>query len=181
MIWVSKANKINASNVFVFVASTQLYAKSVNWNNRANGDYTETMAKADFGPVSGWDSDVTRISSKTLKITLKKNLVASDSGISAKMALPNGTSYELSFDVKFDSNFDWSRGGKVGFGFGVGNGNTGCVVPIDGAGGSLRIMWYNDDKANRVYFRPYIYHLDMPGPCGSNFNKTYPTSGTNSL
>lgn len=135
------------------------------------------MAQQDFGPVSGWDSPVTVISAQTLRITLKKDSVASDSGISSTMALPNGSAYELGFNVKFHTDFDWSLGGKAGFGFGIGNGNTGCRVPTDGGGGSLRIMWYNDTKAKRVYFRPYIYHAGMPGPCGSNFNKTYPITG----
>ncbi|CAF2915560.1 unnamed protein product [Rotaria sp. Silwood2] len=54
------------------------------------------------------------------------------------------SAYELDFDVKFHSQFDWGRGEKVGFGFGIGigNGNTGCKIPTDGAGGSFCLVWY---------------------------------------
>ncbi|CAF3144779.1 unnamed protein product [Rotaria sp. Silwood2] len=61
--------------------------------------------------------------------------------------IPGASFYSLQysdFDVKFHSQFDWGRGGKVGFGFGIGigNGNTGCKIPTDGAGGSFCLVWY---------------------------------------
>ncbi|CAF0759571.1 unnamed protein product [Adineta steineri] len=134
------------------------------------------MAKSDFGSVSGWHNDRAMISNKNLRITLRKNALSGESGIVSATRIPDGSAYELDFDVRFHSQFDWSRGGKVGFGLGIGNRNTGCNVPFDGAGGTLRLMWYNDGK--RVYFYPYVYHAGMAGPCGSNFGKLYPSSGS---
>lgn len=116
------------------------------------------------------------ISGQTVRITLQKDAVREASGVQAKLDLPSGTAYELDFDVKFHTQFNWSRGGKVGFGFGIGNANTGCNVPTDGGGGSLRIMWYQDDN-KRVYFHPYVYHVGMTGKCGDNFSKSYPKTG----
>ena len=156
-------------------ASTQLYQKSFNWTNYVDGQYTEAMAKDDFGSVSGWKNDRISISGGNLGITLRKDALSNDCGIISNTGIPEGSAYELDFDVRFHSEFDWSRGGKVGFGLGIGNRNTGCNLPTDGAGGTLRIMWYNDNK--RVYLIPYVYYYGMEGPCGDNFGKSYPSTG----
>ena len=160
------------------VVSGQLYQKSLNWDNRAHqSQYTDAMARADFGSAVGWNSNRAMISNGNLRITVEKNTLSGAGGLISNTKIPDGTAYELDFDVRFHSQFDWSRGGKVGFGFGIGNGNTGCNLPTDGAGGSLRLMWYNNTSAKRVYFHPYVYNQGMPGPCGSNFGKSYPSSG----
>jgi hypothetical protein len=156
-----------------------MYQKTINWSKYADQQtYTAAMARADFGSVTGWVDSRAMTSNGTLRITIVKNALSGDGGLISNTKLPNGTAYELDFDVRFDRQFDWSRGGKVGFGFGIGNGNTGCNLPLDGAGGSLRLMWYNNTDAKRVYFYPYVYYYGMPGPCGSNFDKLYPSSGT---
>jgi hypothetical protein len=155
-----------------------MYQKTINWNKYAdNQTYTTAMARSDFGSVTGWVDSRAMTSNGTLRITIVKNALSGAGGLISNTKLPNGTAYELDFDVRFDSQFDWSRGGKVGFGFGIGNGNTGCNLPLDGAGGSLRLMWYNNTATKRVYLYPYIYYYGMPGPCGSNFDKIYPPSG----
>jgi hypothetical protein len=136
------------------------------------------MAKADFGSITGWKDDRAMISGGKLRITLRKNALSGESGILSSIRIPDGSAYELDFDVRFHSQFDWSRGGKVGFGLGIGNRNAGCKVPTDGGGGTLRLMWYNNNK--RVYFIPYVYHYGMPGQCGNNFGKSYPTVGMSS-
>lgn len=159
-----------------------MYEKSINWHKYPDHQtYTSVMAKSDFGSVTGWHDDRSMISNGTLRITLEKNALAGDGGLISTTTIPQGSIYQLSFDVKFDSQFDWSRGGKVGFGFAIGNGNTGCDLPIKGDGASLRLMWYNNPTTKRVYFYPYVYYYEMPGPCGSNFNKTYPITGTNNI
>ncbi|CAF0785132.1 unnamed protein product [Adineta steineri] len=136
------------------------------------------MARSDFGSVTGWVSSRAMTSGGRLRVTVEKNALSGAGGLISNTRIPDGTAYELGFDIQFHSQFDWSRGGKVGFGLGIGNGNTGCNLPTDGAGGTLRLMWYNNPSTNRVYFHPYIYHQGMPGPCGSNFGKSYPTSGS---
>ncbi|KAF5282780.1 hypothetical protein FQR65_LT02777 [Abscondita terminalis] len=161
------------------IVRAQLYQKTINWNNYVTGQtYTNVLATSDFDSVTGWDNSRAMISNGTLRIKIEKNALSGAGGLISNTKIPDGSAYELSFDVRFDSKFDWSRGGKVGFGFGIGNGNTGCNLPLDGAGGSLRIMWYNNTDTNRVYFIPYLYYQGMPGPCGDNFGKTYPTSGS---
>ncbi|CAF4211151.1 unnamed protein product [Rotaria socialis] len=169
--------QIKSNYIIPRTESTALYQNSINWDSRTHQQtYTDVMARSDFGSVTGWQNSRAMISNGGLRITIEKNALSGAGGLISNTGIPGGTAYELDFDVKFHSQFDWSRGGKVGFGFGVGNGNTGCNLPTDGAGGSLRLMWYNN--GNRVYFHPYIYHFGMPGPCGSNFGKSYPSTGS---
>lgn len=156
--------------------STQLFENSANWDKYTDAAYPFSLAKTDLGSVTGWVDSRARTSGGTLRITLEKDAIRDEGGVQANVPLPVGTAYELDFDVKFHSNFNWSRGGKVGFGLKIGNGNTGCKPPLDGAGGSLRMMWYQNNNG-RVYFHPYVYYVDMPGSCGENFGKTYPTTG----
>lgn len=142
----------------------------------ADGTYTYSEASADFGSATlgGWNEDRAWISGNWARATLMPNSVSN--GLIADADLSDGSAYEATWKVRFHSQFDWSRGGKVGFGFLIGEGNTGCDIATDGNGGSLRLMWYN--TGSRVYFQPYVYHRDMAGPCGDTFGKTYPTSGS---
>ena len=144
--------------------------------NHPDGTYTYGMASADFGQaaISGWNDGRAWISANWLRATLMPNSVSN--GLIAGFTISDGSAYEATYKVRFHSQFDWSRGGKVGFGFLVGEGNTGCNIPTEGKGGSLRLMWYN--TGSRVYFQPYVYHKDMAGPCGDTFGKTFPTSGS---
>ncbi|CAF1099580.1 unnamed protein product [Didymodactylos carnosus] len=161
----------------VDLVSSQSYYKAINWDKYGNGGYSDSSARADFGSVTGWRNERAMISSGTLRITLLKHALSGAGGIISNTKIPDGSAYEMDFDVKYHSQFDWSRGGKVGFGFGIGNGNTGCNVATDGNGGTLRLMWYHNPSNGRVYLQPYLYHKDMPGPCGENFGKSYPSSG----
>lgn len=118
-----------------------MYEKRINWDNYAHGTrYSDVMARSDFGSITGWNNNREMISHGELRITVEKNALTGNGGLITDITLPAGTAYELDFDVKFYSKFDWSRGGKVGFGFGIGNDNTGCNLPTDGAGGTLRLM-----------------------------------------
>lgn len=141
------------------------------------GTYTSAMATSDFGNVSGWNQSRSYISSNRARATLVANTVGGSSGMTPNIDVSDGSEYELQFSVMFHSQFDWSRGGKVGFGFLIGDGNTGCDKADDGLGGSFRLMWYRDDN-NRCYFRPYTYYKDMPENCGNSFGATYPSSGS---
>lgn len=151
---------------------------NVNWNNRAHGTtYTSTQAAEDFGNVGGWNNSRAYISNGTCRITLLPNALSGAGGVVANVDVTDGTAYELDFDVKFHSQFDFSRGGKIGFGFGVGDGNAGGDPGWDGNGGSLRLMWYTNDNG-RTYFHPYVYHRDQEGQYGDNFGASYPSSGS---
>jgi hypothetical protein len=48
------------------------------------------------------------------------NSVVHENGFGANFPIEEGTEYEVDFDLKFHSQFTWSRGGKVGFGFRIG-------------------------------------------------------------
>ncbi|HUP11750.1 MAG TPA: hypothetical protein VM187_06050, partial [Niastella sp.] len=150
---------------------------SVNWNNYADGGYTSSQAAADFGNVSGWNDSRTWISGGTSRIKLLANALSGAGGVIANIDISDGTAYELDYDVRFHSQFDFSRGGKIGYGFLVGDGNTGGDPGWDGNGGSLRLMWYQTD-AGRVFFQPYVYYKDQPGEYGDSFGKSYPSSGS---
>ncbi|WP_316767018.1 polysaccharide lyase [Pedobacter frigiditerrae] len=160
------------------VAAALAYPSNINTGfNHADGSYSYEEASGDFGgaTISGWNESRAYISGNQARATLAPNSVSN--GLIAGFDLSDGSAYELTYDVRFHSQFDWSRGGKVGFGFLIGDENTGCDIATDGNGGSLRLMWYQND-AGRVYFQPYVYHRDMAGPCGDTFGKTYPTSGS---
>ncbi len=71
----------------------------------------------------------------------------------------------LSFDMKFHSEFEFVKGGKM-HGLGGGTGTTGCK-PIDPNGWSVRMMW-----ARNGVPQLYIYHQNRANNCGD----VYPAS-----
>ncbi|MFC3563023.1 polysaccharide lyase [Pedobacter jamesrossensis] len=158
-------------------AAIQAFPSNINTQfTHSDGSYSYSEASADFGmaALTGWNEDRAYISGNWARATLAPNSVSN--GLIAGVDLSDGSAYEATFKVRFHSQFDWSRGGKVGFGFLIGEGNTGCDIATDGNGGSLRLMWYN--SGSRVYFQPYVYHRDMAGPCGDTFGKSYPSTGS---
>lgn len=150
-------------------------SRSVNWNSYAHGTtYTSTMAASDFGNVTGWQSSKAFISTGQFRIKLLKNALSGAGGMVARVDIPFGTEYELQFDMKFHSQFDWSRGGKLGFGFLIGDGHTGGSDARDGKGGSARLTWYQNNE-NRVWLRAYLYHYDQSSNFGDVFG-SYPAA-----
>ncbi|MDB5012434.1 MAG: hypothetical protein JWQ25_636 [Daejeonella sp.] len=157
---------------------------TLNWENRANAStYTASQAGTDFGNVAGWNDSRAYISNgngggNSMRATLLPNTLSGDCGLISNTDITDGAAYEMDYDVKFHSQFNWGRGGKVGFGFSIGEGNTGGDPAWDGNGGTLRLMWYSpDSNPNRVYFQPYLYYKDQPGQFGNEFGKSYPSSG----
>lgn len=146
---------------------------SVDFDRWPYGRYSSEAASADFGDVSGWDADRTIISGGRLRGELEPEKIGGAGGTLARINVVRGTEYEMQYTVNFHSQFQWSRGGKLGWGFGLGNGAGGCTK-ADGDGASLRLMWYTDDNA-RTYFRPYLYYAAMPGRCGDSFGLRYPS------
>lgn len=156
---------------------------NLNWENRTNGStYTSSQAAADFGNISGWQESRAFVTngkdgSNGLRITLLPNALSGAGGLVGNVNLSQGTAYEVDYDVKFHSNFNFSRGGKIGFGFAIGEGNTGGDPGWDGNGGTLRLMWYSP-SADRVFFQPYVYHKDQPTKFGDTYTKRFPASGS---
>lgn len=159
-------------------SSRAIYSsRSINWDTRADGTYTLSEAVSDFGNISGWNESRIINSGGTTRVKLEKDLLSNEGGVIAKIDISDGSEYELQYDVKYHSQFDWSRGGKVGFGFAIGEGNAGCDRADDGNGGTARLMWYTDNDGV-TKFKPYIYYKDMPGTCGYDFGTSYPASGS---
>ncbi|HEY8970644.1 MAG TPA: hypothetical protein VIM64_16170, partial [Puia sp.] len=159
------------------VSSITYGSRAINWDNRAHDGYTLDEAVADFGNILyGWQEEKAFNSAGTFRIQLLKNSLSADCGMISKIAVAPGSEYELQFDVKFHSAFDWSRGGKIGFGFSIGDGFSGCNPAWSGDGGTARLMWYNDNDA--VYFQPYVYYKDQPETCGDTFGRKFPATGS---
>lgn len=151
---------------------------SENWDALTHGTtYTTSQAVNSFGNVTGWNESRTYISNGTCRIALQPNALSGAGGVVANVDISDGSAYEVDYDVRFHSQFDWSRGGKLGFGFSIGEGNTGGDPGWDGNGGSARIMWYQTD-AGRVFFQPYLYFKDQSGQYGETFGKSYPSTGS---
>ncbi len=149
----------------------------VNWNNHPDGTYAVAAAATDLGNVSGWVNSRSWISAGTLRITLLPKKLSDSCGILSNINVVAGTEYQVDYDVRFHSLFDWGRGGKLGFGFLIGDGNTGGVPGWDGNGGSMRLIWYQTTQG-RVYFSPYLYYKDQPDSNGNDFGVTYPATGS---
>jgi hypothetical protein len=161
------------------VASELLYAnRAIDWSDRLNDSYSLDEAVTDFGNIQyGWQESRAFNSAGTFRIKLLKNALGANCGIISKIDIASGSEYELQFDVKFHSAFDWSRGGKIGFGFSIGDGFSGCNPAWSGDGGTFRLMWYQNNDG-RIYFQPYAYYKDQPENCGDTFNKTFPETGS---
>ncbi|RYZ20957.1 MAG: hypothetical protein EOO16_14795 [Chitinophagaceae bacterium] len=153
-----------------------LYSLALNWAGRANSTYGITQATSDFKNIAFWGTNTT-LTNGTLTTTLLRNKIGPSGGNVSRVNVPDGSEYTVQFDMMFDANFDWSSGGKVGFGCLIGNGYTGGQPGWDGAGGSARVMWYKG-TGGRVYLKPYVYHKDQKGTYGDDFGKSYPSTGS---
>ncbi|WP_207896581.1 polysaccharide lyase [Flaviaesturariibacter flavus] len=156
--------------------TSSLYSLNLNWAGRADAAYGYTQAVTDFKNIPFWGKN-TSISGGTLKTVLLKNMIGPDGGNVSRVDIPDAQEYQLNFDMKFDAGFDWSAGGKVGFGFLLGEGNTGGDPAWDGNGGSARIMWTKRSDGT-VKLIPYIYYKDQPGTYGDELAKQYPATGS---
>lgn len=171
---VSLDNETSATDVGIMAINSSF---SENWNSYTHGtQYSQSQAAADFGNISGWNAGRSMISNGNLRITLEPNALSGAGGVISNVDVSDGSEYQVSFTIRFHSAFDWSRGGKLGFGLLIGEGNTGGDPGWDGNGGSFRLMWYNNN--GRVYFHPYVYHRDQAGQYGDNFGVSYPSSGS---
>lgn len=135
--------------------------------------YTIDRARADMGDIAFW-GDPTRadLTSQGLRIKLLKNALA-NGGFIARVKIPEAPNYAVNFEFMFDQGFDFSAGGKVGFGFLIGKGQTGGEDTSDGTGGSARLMWITDSNKT-PFIQPYIYHKNQTGKWGDYMGKRVP-------
>ena len=75
--------------------------------------------------------------------------------------LPPASEYTLTYDLRFDGDFEWVKGGKLP-GLAPENSVTGCV-PLRDNGWSVRLMWRAEGS-----FMQYLYHQDKTDRCGEN-------------
>ncbi len=147
---------------------------TVNFNLANQAINSEVTAETIFNnDISGWDNNVASISSNTLKIGLQA-AAGTTGAMECRIDVSDNAKYELVFDVKFASGFDFSKGGKVGFGFAIGDGVTGgrnTEATVDNKGGSFRVMW-RTDNGGAPYFHPYVYYKDMSGQFGTDFQSS---------
>jgi hypothetical protein len=159
--------------------------------NRSNQNYTNSLAASDFGNVDDLREAVNaKNESNNLKVRIPRNTHSdrdatdgSGDGLRFNVDISDSDGYELTYKLKFGSNFKFSRGGKIGPGLVIGVGSSGCLkkngnpipAPEDGAG--ARFMWYSPDgdyntESSNVFFQPYLYFVDQqPGDCGETFDK----------
>ncbi|MBK0383938.1 hypothetical protein I5M32_13295 [Pedobacter sp. SD-b] len=149
----------------------------INFTTSGNKEYTSALAAGNFGPIvknSGFDTGRAQIINHELKVTMLAHKLTGDGGVIGNFDIPDGPSYEVTYRVKFPSGFIWGgndKGGKLGFGFGIGDGNTGGDKS-DGNGGSVRLMWIKLSNGKAV-FKPYIYHTNMPDSYGDDLGLDY--------
>lgn len=142
-----------------------------------DGPYTFEKAVAEFGNLSsGWNESRAFITANQCRIKLCKNALSASGGMIAKYDVAHGSEYITTFKVKFDADFEWCTGGKLGPGFFIGDGAAaggGC----DGKGGSTRLVWHKHRTTGEVFFQVYAYHADQPGRYGESFGR-YPPHGS---
>jgi hypothetical protein len=86
--------------------------------------------------------------------------------IKAKIVPKN--EYTFEYEIRFDSGFPWSKGGKVpGFSGGAGYTGGSGEGARTGDGFSVRLMWREDGR-----IIPYLYYYEMPGDYGYTFGET---------
>ena len=159
-------------------AGTASYSPSASWKNLPDGPYSLAQATLDYkNPVNGWAATRMNITGGKLKTTLTKNVVGPEGGLVSWIDIADASEYQLSYDFMFDPNFEFSLGGKLGWGFLIGDGFTGGVPGTNGNGGSVRLMWYKAWSGAPVTIKPYVYYKDQPGQYGHDFGKVYPASG----
>ncbi len=144
----------------------------VSFDQHPAGPYTQAMARNDW-PGLEWaqlhqrgtitqDPDTMR--DKVLKVVYPEGAFGpEDGGIQFLVSLRPADELWLSYWVKFETGFDFRRGGKLPGLTSHGAKYSGGVIPEAGDGWSARYMWRQEGTAE-IYF----YYVDMPGPWGES-------------
>jgi hypothetical protein len=104
---------------------------------------------------------------KVFKGVFKAGEIGGPRGHTPRLRLEPGKEYLLEYSVRFDSGWDFSRGGKLP-GLAGATAPTGCVS-TSGDGFSARLMWRQQGR-----LIGYMYDIDKSEECGTplstNFN-----------
>jgi hypothetical protein len=87
--------------------------------------------------------------------------IGGPSGHTARLPISPGRDYLFEYRVRFDTGFDWSRGGKMP-GLAGATAPTGCV-DVTGTGFTARMMWHENGRLTG-----YTYALDQNTGCGNS-------------
>ncbi len=160
----------NTNDGIESTGETETRATTISFNQANASISTSSSAESLFGVnISGWDSGLGSIDANRFKINLPAG-VGTSVGMEGRFDITDNIQYVLKKDLKFVDNFSFSKGGKVGWGFAIGDGVTGgrnTEATIDNKGGSFRLMWRTDSGG--AYLHPYVYYKDMTGQFGTDF------------
>jgi hypothetical protein len=102
-----------------------------------------------------------------LRFEMPQGVVGSaNTGGIIKAGIVPKNEYTLEYEIRFDTGFPWSKGGKVP-GLSGGAGYTGGEPAWLGDGFSVRLMWR---EGGRII--PYVYHKNQPDQFGDTFGAT---------
>lgn len=145
--------------------------------DRVSGPYTYDQAVKDFGNIAqGWNESRAYIIAKQCQIKLCRDSLSASGGVIAKCNIVPRAEYTATFELRFDTDFEWCTGGKLGLGFFIGDGaagGSGC----DGQGGSARLVWHKHPRTGEVYLQAYAYHRNQKSQYGECFGR-YPAEGS---
>jgi hypothetical protein len=154
--------RISNSNAVPFTFSNQ---------NISSDAIAETIFNNE---VSGWNNlTIASIDANRLKFALPSG-VGTSIGFECRVNCTDSNQYQIYYDLKFDSGFSFSKGGKIGLGFAIGDGVTGgrnTEATIDNKGGSFRVMW-RTTSSGTAYLHPYVYYKDMTTQFGTDFQSS---------
>jgi hypothetical protein len=162
---MQKPKKAKKPALPVFPLLRALYEHAVTWT-APDQLYGFQQANQDFKNCVYYNSYRSSLEDSVLRVTLAPWIVGPAGGTMSKFKLPEAASYSIAFDLKFDKDFYFGAGGKVGFGLLVGPGYTGGDTGP--TGGSVRLMWQGN------YLKPYVYHPRQLGTRGDDFGKRFP-------
>lgn len=145
--------------------------------DRVFGPYTNAQAVTDFGNLAqGWNESRAHIIGRQCRIKLCRDRLSASGGMIAKYNIVPAAEYTTTFELRFDADFEWCTGGKLGLGFFIGDGaagGSGC----DGQGGSARLVWHKHPRTGEVYLQVYAYHKDQQDRYGECYGR-YPAEGS---
>jgi hypothetical protein len=103
---------------------------------------------------------------KVFKGVFKAGEIGGPKGHTPRLTLEPGKEYLFEYSVRFDTGWDFSRGGKLP-GLAGATAPTGCVT-TSGDGFSARLMWRQEGR-----LIGYMYDIDKSEECGTPLNTTF--------
>jgi hypothetical protein len=132
----------------------------------AMGNRVALMDQLTKAWVKERESIVMEGDTQVFKGVFKAGEIGGPRGHTPRLTLEPGKEYLLEYSVRFDTGWDFSRGGKLP-GLAGATAPTGCVG-TDGSGFSARLMWREQGR-----LIGYMYDIDKTEACGTPLNTTF--------